>query len=102
MSAEERVAAILASWSEGQQRGEWTLGDNLFAPQAERRRSMADWHSMGLWVPGAILSLPMASYDAHIQAYDMDWKPIDEDGTILEAEAPTVLELALESRRFLR
>ena len=84
------------------QRGDWTLGENLLSPPAKRNRVVADWHSVGLWVEGAIFCLPMTSYGGQTEVYDMNWKLIEDDGEILKSQAGALLDLALESGRFRR
>lgn len=84
------------------QRGEWTLGENLLSPLAKRSRVIADWHSVGLWVDGAIICLPMESYGGQTEVYDMQWNLVEDDQKFLKAGSEALLNLALESGRFRR
>jgi membrane-anchored protein YejM (alkaline phosphatase superfamily) len=83
-------------------RGDWVLGENLLAPVAARARVVSGWDTVGLYVEGAILEVPMAAHGGSIAAYDESWKRVFDDAALLERAGPRLRALAAECRRFLR
>jgi membrane-anchored protein YejM (alkaline phosphatase superfamily) len=84
-------------------RSDWTLGDNLLAPDADRFRISSGWDDLALYVPEAILHVPMSAYQGSaIDVYDYSWKLFDDPDAIFDQEGYRIGTLALECRRFLR
>lgn len=84
------------------ERGGWTLGENLLAPPAERKRVFAGWNELGVWTEDAILRVPLALLDFDVEAYDYGWKRIADDLAILHRERETLVTLGAECNRFLK
>jgi hypothetical protein len=84
------------------QRALYTLGASLFAPPPERRRVLSGWNELGLWVPGAILRVPLSGYAFDIEVYDRGWHLIPEDAALLGQEHAALETLGEECNRFLR
>ncbi|MCZ6597435.1 MAG: sulfatase-like hydrolase/transferase [Planctomycetota bacterium] len=84
------------------QRGDWTLGENLFEPQPDRRRVISGWNELGMWTPDVIIRLPLSSYPFDVEVYHYSWELIADDRAILAEEAEALNTLAAECNRFLR
>jgi len=84
-------------------RSEWTLGESLFDPPAERARVVAGWDTLGLHVGEWILEVPMAGYEGMgIAVFDRGWQRVLDDEPALDSSGRALGQLALECRRFLR
>jgi membrane-anchored protein YejM (alkaline phosphatase superfamily) len=84
------------------ERSAWTLGENLLAPLAERKRVFAGWNELGVWTDDAILRVPLALLDFDVEAYDYGWQRIPSDLAILRRERATLETLGAECNRFSR
>jgi membrane-anchored protein YejM (alkaline phosphatase superfamily) len=80
----------------------WCLGENLFAPPAERKRFFGGWNELGIWTEHAILRVPLAPLEFDVDTYDYDWHEIEDDLPILQAERGTLEQLGAECNRFLK
>jgi len=80
----------------------YTLGGNLLAPLPDRRRVIGGWNELGLWVPDAILRVPLSGYAFDVEVYDRGWNLIPDDHAILKGEDQALQGLAEECNRFLR
>jgi membrane-anchored protein YejM (alkaline phosphatase superfamily) len=83
-------------------RGLWTLGENLFAPAAGRDRVISGWNELGVWTSHGILRVPMSAFDVDVELYDYDWRLQSDDDEITRAEQGTLERLGAECNRFLR
>jgi membrane-anchored protein YejM (alkaline phosphatase superfamily) len=83
-------------------RGLWTLGENLFAPAAGRDRVISGWNELGVWTSHGILRVPMSAFDVDVELYDYDWRLQSDDEEITRAEQGTLERLGAECNRFLR
>lgn len=79
----------------------YSVGQNLFAPPPDRRRVIGGWNELGLWVPEAIVRIPLAGYAFDVQVFDRGWTLVPEDAEILRREASTLERVAEECNRFL-
>ena len=84
------------------QRGQWSLGANLFDPPAGRRRVMSGWNELGVWTPGGIVRVPLSLLEFDIDVYDYGWRLISDDLPVLQAERATLEQLGAECNRFLK
>ncbi len=83
-------------------RASWTVGQNLFAPDPDRRRVMGGWNELGVWTPHAVLRVPLSLFEFDVEAYDYAWRLIVDDAQILAEETSTLERLGAECNRFLR
>jgi hypothetical protein len=79
----------------------YTVGGNLLAPEPERRRVIGGWNELGLWVPDAIVRIPLAGYAFDVEVYDIGWTLIPSDAEILKREEDALRRVAEECNRFL-
>jgi uncharacterized protein len=85
------------------QRGQWTLGDTLLTSHSpNRHRVVSGWDKLGLWVPDAILEVPMVgeltSFD--ILAYTYDWQLILADDEMVQRYDRSLRRIAEGCNRF--
>ncbi len=83
-------------------RGDWTLGEDLFTPLAQRDRSVSGWAHLGLHTGSGIFRVRMGGTHAFdVELFEADWTLADEQGPACERERDALDRLARESRRFL-
>lgn len=83
-------------------RRDWTLGENLLAPPAQRKLVFSGWNELGVWSEDTILRVPLALLDFDIEVYDHAWKRVPADLEILQRERETLRTLGAECNRFLK
>ena len=83
-------------------RGQWSQGEDLLDPPAERDVIFGGWQEVALRVPGGTLLVPLEGHKGFAEAFDDSWKPLDDDGALLSRSGAAIARLARECRRFLR
>jgi len=83
-------------------RGKYSLGSNLLDPAPSRLRVIAGWQELGVWLDGGILYVPMEGHKGLVEAFDYDWKPIDDATALANDGKESLTRLSEECRRFLR
>jgi len=82
-------------------RAYWSLGANLLDPPAERQRVISGWNELGIWAPGGILRVPLSLLEFDVEVYDYRWRLVQNDASILDAEAQRLVDLGAGCNRFL-
>lgn len=83
-------------------RGEWTLGEDLFAPLERRDRSVSGWAHLGLHTDSGIFRVRMGGTHAFdVELFEADWSLADGQAEACSREREGLDRLAAESRRFL-
>ncbi|MCP3918339.1 MAG: sulfatase-like hydrolase/transferase [bacterium] len=82
-------------------RADYTLGGNLLEP-GDTLRLASGWDTMGLLTDDAIIVVPFAAYEGMTRGYTSDWKPMEDDQPVLDAESGSLVRIARECARFLR
>jgi hypothetical protein len=80
----------------------YTTGGNFLAPVSARRRVVAGWNELGVWVPDGIIRVPLAGHAFDVEVYDRGWNLIADDAAILRGEEATLRQVAEECNRFLK
>jgi uncharacterized protein len=83
------------------QRGDYSLGESLFDPPAERARVVAGWSDIGIWTASGIFDLPLDAESEEIEVYDERWRRLTDVQERCAAEEPVLLRIAEECVRFL-
>jgi len=83
-------------------RAAWSLGENLLAPDEERRRTIAGWNELGLWTPEGVIRIPLDRLDFELEVYEYDWTFVARDEDVIARERDALEALAEECNRFLR
>lgn len=84
-------------------RGKWTLGDTLLTTHSpNRHRVVSSWYYLGLWVPEAVLVVPLVGEltTFEITAYSYDWEPLLDHGELLQRYDRALRRLAEACNRF--
>jgi membrane-anchored protein YejM (alkaline phosphatase superfamily) len=84
------------------QRREWTVGENMLAPAAERDRVVSGWEVVASWGHDTVIVLPLNAYRGAPDVYDYDWKPVKDPDAAMRRAAPALRDLTESTRRFLR
>lgn len=84
-------------------RARWTMGMNLLSPPESRRRVLAGWDRLAVWVPEGILTIPLAGIRGTVEVRDMKWQELadDEQDRAIAAHADLLVEIARDCGRFL-
>ena len=53
-------------------------------------------------VPGGILRVPLEGHKGFVEAYDLSWNRLDDEGGLIRESGAAIGELARACRRFLR
>ena len=83
-------------------RSRWTVGENLLAPPARRERVLAGWDTVAVWTERAVLVLPLDPYKGSAEAYDYEWRAVDDLDAAMRDGAAALREMSEACRRFLR
>jgi len=83
-------------------RAKWSQGEDLLAPPETRERVIASWDEVAVRLPGGILRVPLEGSRGFVEAYDEQWKRLDDEEAWIRSSGAAMARLALECRRFLR
>ncbi|MFO1394523.1 MAG: sulfatase-like hydrolase/transferase [Steroidobacteraceae bacterium] len=83
-------------------RREWTVGENMLAPDPHRKRVVSGWEVVAAWTPNAVIVLPLNAYRGFPDVYDYDWKPVKDPDAEIARSADALRDLAESTRRFLQ
>jgi membrane-anchored protein YejM (alkaline phosphatase superfamily) len=84
------------------QRSQWAQGENLLDLPERRDRVIAGWEEVALRVPGGILRVPLEGSRGFVEAYDENWKRLDDEQILIRGSGAAIGKLARDCRRFLR
>jgi uncharacterized protein len=84
------------------QRAQWSQGENLLAPLAQRERIVAGWQEVAVWVDGGVLHVPLEGHKGLVEGYTWRWKLHPDGDRFIAAHSRAIAELAVQCRRFLR
>ena len=82
-------------------RGDYSLGESLFAPVGGRERVIAGFAHLGIWTESGIFDFHLERGAEQIEVYDHDWQLQAGLHERCQAEEPVLLRTADECVRFL-